>query len=510
MGLAEQIRKRIKGKAISHKPELAGRVHISSSYAGGEAFPDMDSFVGWATVYQSYIWLKKGIKFIADSIKFLPVMVVDGNGEEQTGHYITQLLAYVNDTETAADLWSKYVIYKYLGGEFFLEFVPDNRGNPVEVWARRPDKMIVVPDAAPERRLYPRVAGYRNEDDRDYIIPPELMWFDKFTNPLNEWRGLNVIAAAREGISIDVFAHQAIKTFLRKGSRPDFVVVAPQGITKTELDKMEMQFDSKFSGADKVHRPFFAEEGITDIKTLSHPPKDIQWLEDSRFSREEVGAILNMPDLLMGFGTEAYDNSDKLNAHMMYYWQMNGVPLVSSRDDSLTNFFHQHYPRLLAPDHRIATDLSSVAVLREDYGDKLAQAQQLFTMGVPFEQINERLELGIDYAPPVMVDSGEKAAELERFRRWAKKRMRTGKTVNVAEFDSGILIDSDKAAELGEMMKAARIIPEGADEPLPPLPGGDVTISDADIQKAIDQWDSTFKDYRGLLDAQSNISGEDL
>ena len=61
MGLLNRVQQRIKGKAISHKPELAGRVHVSSSGAMGEAYPDMDSFVGWATVYESYIWLRKGL-----------------------------------------------------------------------------------------------------------------------------------------------------------------------------------------------------------------------------------------------------------------------------------------------------------------------------------------------------------------------------------------------------------------------------------------------------------------
>lgn len=508
MGLLQLIQQR--AKAISHKPELQYRVHISSSVAGGEAFPDMDSFTGWSTIYGSYIWLKKGLKFIGDSIKFLPLTVVDENGEEQKNHPVVELFRYVNDSESPTDLWTKYVLYKYLGGEFFLEFVLNGRGDPVEMWERRPDKMIVVPDVSAERKLYPRIAGYRYDEDRDYIIPPELVWFDKFNHPTNQWRGLNAIAAARDGISIDVFAHQSIKTFLQRGSRPDFVIIAPQGITRTEMESMEAQFMTKFSGADKVYKPFIAEEGITDVKTLSHPPKDIQWLEDSKFGRDETAAILGLTDLLMGYGPEQYDNADKMNAHLMYYWTTCGLPLVYSRDVSLTAHFHQFYPRMLDKRHRITTDLSSVTVLQEDYNGKLDQSLKLWQMGVPFEQINERLKLGVDYAPPPpMVDQGAKATELERFRRWAKKRLKTGKSLDVLEFQSEILTDEDKSAEYNQMLKAARIIPEGSDESLPAVPGV-VTVSDADIQHAIDRWDNTMKGYAGLLDAQSNLSGEDL
>jgi len=44
----------------------------------------------------------------------------------------------------------------------------------------------------------------------------------------------------------------------------------------------------------------------------------------------------------------------------------------------------------------IAYDLSGVAALRGDFTAKVQQAQTLFNMGVPFEQINRRLELGFD------------------------------------------------------------------------------------------------------------------
>ncbi len=469
MGLLTRVQQRIKGKAISHKPELAGRVHVSSSGAMGEAYPDMDSFVGWATVYESYIWLRKGLRFIADSIKFLPLMVVDAEGNEQPGHYITELFQYVNDTDNPVSLWEQYVVYKYLGGEFPLELVLSGQGVPVEVWARRPDKIIVVPDASVERKLYPRIAGYRNEADKDYLIPPELMWFDKFTHPLNSWRGLNVISAARQGIAIDTFAHASIKTFLQKGSQPPYAIIAPQGITQTELDRMEAKAQHKLGGYENVYRPIMLEEGVTDIKPLSYAPKDIQWMEQSRFGRDETGAILGLPDLLMGYGSEQYDNSDKMTAHLMYYWTMTGGPLVRARDVSMTTFFHQHYPRLLDAKHKIVTDLSSVSVLNEDFGDKLDQSLKLYSMGVPFDQINERLELGIDYVPPAPVaaapaiDNADKSAELERFRRWAKKR--NGKPIDVSQFQSDILTENDKIKALGD---AAAVMPpfQATDYPL--------------------------------------------
>jgi hypothetical protein len=59
--------------------------------------------------------------------------------------------------------------------------------------------------------------------------------------------------------------------------------------------------------------------------------------------------------------------------------------------------------------------------------------------------------------------------------------------------------------------RSVKIVPEGADDPLPPVPD-EVTISDADIRMAIDAWDTLIPDYAGLLEAtvigQSNFDDQ--
>lgn len=57
--------------------------------------------------------------------------------------------------------------------------------------------------------------------------------------------------------------------------------------------------------------------------------------------------------------------------------------------------------------------------------------------------------------------------------------------------------DSRKAIPSRERVK---LTPDGADEPLLPVPD-EVTISDADIDRALAEWDELMPDYAGLLDA---------
>lgn len=383
------------GKAISHNPELRYRVHEVSQYAR-EKPAEMESYADYATVYQSYAWVHKAAGLIAEALSPLSVRVVNPDDEEVENHPVAALLSYGNDTMNSADLWQRWVIHMLLGGESFFELVDDSRGRPVEVWPRRPDQVRILPDETPERIHYPRVAGYLyGERGNELRIPPEGMIHSRFYNPLNPWRGLAPIGAVREGITIDLFAQAWSKSFLRRGARPDYALVAPQGLARTEREELEEKLLVKFSGSENWHRPIVLEEGVTDIKTFSFPPKDLEWLEQRQFSRDEVAAIFGVPDELMGYGRDTYEN---FQTAYEVFWRLTVAKLIQHRDVSLGHFFSRVRP-LLAPGERIDTDLSEVGALQEDLSPRITQATQLWALGVPFNTLDEQLGLGIGPVP---------------------------------------------------------------------------------------------------------------
>ena len=411
----EDERDRLRGKrekAISHRPDLANRVHVLQQWSDQTVAAELNDYADYANVYGVYVWVHKAISKIAEALAPLPVRVVDGEDKALDGHPLTLLLQAGNDSTSPADLWQSWVIHMLLGGESFFELVDDSRGRPVELWPRRPDEVKVRPDRAPERVLYPRVAGYVYGDGDD-LIEPENMWHSRFYNPLSPWRGLAPIAAAREGITIDLFAQAWSKAFLKSGARPDYAVIAPQGITQTEREEIESKLMQKFSGSDNWHRPMVLEEGVTDIRVFSFPPKDIEWLEQRKFSRDEVGGIFGVPDMIMGYGPEAYDTEEKIRSALLLFWTLTMGSLCGHRDNSLTHYFTRVRP-MLNPGERIDTDLSDVGVLQEDLSPKIAQARDLFDMTYPPNAINERLGLGmpevpwgnVGYVPMMLVPAG--------------------------------------------------------------------------------------------------------
>lgn len=401
MSLLTRVRQRFdafsKPKAVSLRPDLAGREHIYSSYAGSAEQP-MDSYADYATVYSCYAWVRKAVGIIADNIASLPVRVVDANDKELLSHPLSLLLASVNDEDAPAGLWRAYVVNMLLGGETFYQFVPDGRGRPAEIWMRRPDQVGVLPDMA--RLNYPTAAGYlfTGEDNQTITISPEQMAHDKFYHPLNAWRGLAPIAAIRDGIAIDLFARAYRKLFFRNSARPDFAIIAPNGLTQSEKERFLSDFMRQHQGANKAHLPIILESGATDIKTLSYPAKDIEWLQQMEFSRDEVAAIFGVPDEIMGYGRDTYEN---FGTALEVLWTLTLLPLIRSRDTTLTRHFRKYNFGLL-PGQRIDTDLTGVDVLQEDVAPKIDMAQKLWAMGVPFNKLDEKF--GFALGP---VDGGD-------------------------------------------------------------------------------------------------------
>ena len=131
-------------------------------------------------------------------------------------------------------------------------------------------------------------------------------------------------------------------------------------------------------------------------------------------------------------------------------------------------------------------------------------------------------EANDDAPDAATADTGDDAAQQElqaretkALRRWLRNR----RNPDPLKFKREHLSVDDVLAVAGEMgiggadgedgAKAARIIPEGAGEPLPIVPTT-LTITDADIEQAIALWDEYMPQYRGLLEAESGGAGEVL
>jgi len=379
-------------------PELREVLHLSSSYAD-RISQESDNYVGNAERFRSYVWVRKAVTLIAQTIAPLPVRVVDSQGKAIANHPLTLLYANPNDTMPGPEFRGISTVHLLLGGERATEIVDDAGGRPRELWPRRPDRVSIRPDAS--RPGYPRAAQYVLSDlvtsSYDGAVPAEAVIFEKFTNPLSDWRGLSPISAIIQGIQIALLAQAQRKLFYKNNARVEYALVAAEALSPDERKRIETQVDEKYGAGQGTGKPMILEFG-QDIKTISYPPKDLRNIEDQGLTADEVAAIFGIPDILMGFGNDSYDTQEKRDAALSVLWALTLLPLVGQHDQTETHFWTTVRP-LLRSGERVATDFTGVAVLQEDLGPKLELAVKLFGMGVPFNVIDKQLKLGLGAIP---------------------------------------------------------------------------------------------------------------
>jgi HK97 family phage portal protein len=405
-----QLRKR----ALSDQhPDYATVQHLMRDMLG-ESSTNPWSYQTAASDFAQHPWVHKALKVWADSIGPLPIRVQRADGTLTADHELIDLLEHPNPTMTAGDLWREWAIHMGLGGECGFEFVKGAGSRFVELYPRGPQSFAVRPD--PALRRYRRVAAYvldpetagvrdgRN-DSRTYALPPDEFKHFKFFNPLNVWRGIAPMSALRLSVQIDELVQSWSSLFFKNAARPDFALIVPQGLTPQERTTLENTLSAKFTGPDGWHKPIVLENGVQDLKVFSHPRKDLEWLQERRFSRDEIGAVFGIPDEIMGYGRDTFENFETAERVL---WTLTLTNLVGFRDDQLTHFFHLVGAHGRAPlqdgaplrrDEKIVTDLSGVWVLRRARAVQYDDALKLFALGVPFNTIDARLGLGIGPVP---------------------------------------------------------------------------------------------------------------
>jgi hypothetical protein len=142
-------------------------------------------------------------------------------------------------------------------------------------------------------------------------------------------------------------------------------------------------------------RPLLLDGNLTVQKPMISSA-DMQFLDNRRMNREEIGAIYKVPESMMGFGDEKSGLSagtamqqDRLNfientiTGLCRRLESALEPIVQSFDPELHGWF----------------DIDSLPIMQTARRDRLVSAEKAFGMGVPFNEINELFALGFRALP---------------------------------------------------------------------------------------------------------------
>jgi SPP1 gp7 family putative phage head morphogenesis protein len=208
-------------------------------------------------------------------------------------------------------------------------------------------------------------------------------------NQNNPVRGRSLIAAVLPEAEADQFVMQWNKRFFGEQNGIPAGLLIPGVGSNLDADQRKELKRTWAQHAEKRSIAVLPGPGW-DFKDLSTSQREMDFLGMRTGARELILAACGVPPLVAGF----LDTTIKYNAREQkeIYWQNTIYPLVE-QDQSVINA--DFLPSIGIADE-VYPKWEAVKAMLTDMTERANTAKILFDMGVPFAQINERLELGFD------------------------------------------------------------------------------------------------------------------
>jgi HK97 family phage portal protein len=295
------------------------------------------------------------VRMVAEAAASIPLLLYI-EGKEVSAHPLLALLQRPNAGQTGREFLEHLFAYLMVAGNAYAEVVTLDE-TPRELFALRPDRMMVVPSKAgwPEAYEY-SVGGQSVRMARENILHVKMF------NPGDDHYGLSPLEAAARPIDTHNAASAWNKAMLDNAARPSGALVFASGegtLTTEQFDRLKSELEGTYQGAANSGRPMILEGGL-DWKEMGFSPKDMDFIEAKNMAAREVALAFGVPPMLLGIpGDNTYANFAEANRN---FWRQTVVPLANRMADGLAMVLQPHETGVL----KLVPDLDQVEALAPD------------------------------------------------------------------------------------------------------------------------------------------------
>jgi HK97 family phage portal protein len=304
------------------------------------------------------------------------------DGEDLDEHPILDLMARPNVNEGKRPWVQKRFSQLLLAGNSYIQAVrPVASMPPAALYLPMPQRMKVLPGTNGAL-----VGGYQYEvNGIKTPMAPELVLHSKLFHPTDDFYGLSPLSVAARGVDVSNMASEWNMRLLQNDMRPPGVLSTDGGLSKEQRARLKSEFEENYTGYDNAGRPLVLEGGLK-WQQISMSPKDLDWLQASKFNKREICAVFNIAPELIG-DSEAKTYSNFQEARRALYTEA-VLPLMVELIDELNRWLCPMFGDNIALD----IDREKIEALQEDRGQKF-----VYINGSRFMKIDEkRAALGLD------------------------------------------------------------------------------------------------------------------
>lgn len=334
--------------------------------------------------YKNSTWVYACVKLRAAAVSSVPWKaerrVTQDEWKHEPQSELQKLLDRPNPDMDRA-LFFKYVVQHLdLSGNSFISKVRAGADNtPKELWTLMPNQIeVVAGDIRLVKEYIYRSAGRK-------VIPPEDMIQFLYPDPANLYFGMSPLMSAAQAVDIDNEAERFQKASLENRGLADLHFEVPADATAEQVSRLREIFQEQQSGPKNARRALFSSAKATSLNVSA---AELDFIESRKFVRDEICSAFGVPPPMVG----NYEKATLANIETarQIFWRDTIVPLLDELETKLNLSLAPDF----GPEWRIKYDISSITALQENFTEKVTNAQQLFGIGVPFNELNSKLKLG--------------------------------------------------------------------------------------------------------------------
>ncbi|RYE01823.1 MAG: phage portal protein, partial [Sphingomonadales bacterium] len=264
------------------------------------------------------------------------------------------LAALVQSRSGGQRLIETVAAHLLLHGNAYVELLCDDAGRVTELFALRPERVTVEPDAngwpvAYTYRTGRHVSRLASEDGAGRTAVAHIRAF----SPIDDHYGLGCLNAAAGAVAIHNAAAKWNKALLDNAARPSGALVYETGdgaaLSGEQFERLKREMEAGFAGAGNAGRPMLLEGGLK-WQAMSLTPADMDFVGLKAAAAREIALAFGVPPMLMGLpGDNGYANYREANRAL---WRLAILPLAENILGGLCQALRPWFPEA-----RLAVDI---------------------------------------------------------------------------------------------------------------------------------------------------------
>jgi hypothetical protein len=233
--------------------------------------------------------------------------------------------------------------------------------------------------------------GWVKHKDNGEMVPLRLhqVLYIKFWNPDSPIDGLSPISAAANGIEGDLLASQFNTNFFQNSGSPAGVIEMEGNLTDEQFNRLVRQYEDRHGGTQNAHKVLILEANAK-FKQSSFTQKDMDFLNQKKWNRDETLAVFNVPKMEVGVWDDINFAIAKVQARE--FWLKNLIPKMKLIEWVL---WSQLFEKIGQGRIWAEFDTTGIEALQDEFNEKIKVARTMWEMGYPLNQINRKLALGM-------------------------------------------------------------------------------------------------------------------